>query len=291
MTDINCHADMTGYHRDKVTLALEQQKRMRKGRDDGRDRLRKGLDTAGKPQPREVHSQGSYQMRTMVQDHDNDYDIDDGAYFRSEDLKDGDGLELSPLAARQRVCDALKWDGRFKEEAEVKNNCVRQAYAAGYHIDVPVYRIVAEKDLSGNMVDRYELASSNSWVISDARAVTKWFNDQVRELNSGQADELNSGQADGSQMRRITKLTKNFARRADWKAYTTSGITITKLVVDHFAANADRDDMALRQTWQQIHLALSCSTQVAHPIVEKNLAEQGDAEVTYFRGNYSLPSA
>lgn len=275
MTDINCETDMTGYHRDEVTLTLSQQQHMRGRRDNGRDRLRKGLDTAGKPQPRGVHSQGSYQMRTMVQDPDNDYDIDDGAYFQSEDLKDDDGVGLTPLAARQCVCDALKWDGRFNQEAEVKNNCVRQAYAAGYHIDVPVYRIVTEKDWAGNDVEKYELASGDSWVISDARAVTKWFNDQVGELNSGQAD--------GSQMRRITKLTKKFARRADWKANTTSGITISKLVVDHFVANAGRDDKTLRQTWQKIHLALTWSTQVAHPVVAKNLAEQGEAQITYFR--------
>ncbi|MEF8731660.1 MULTISPECIES: cyclic GMP-AMP synthase DncV-like nucleotidyltransferase [Candidatus Accumulibacter] len=275
MTDINCNADMTGYHRSEVTLALGQQQDMRGRRDNGRDRLRKGLDTACKPQPREIHSQGSYQMRTMVQDPNNDYDIDDGAYFCSEDLKDNDGVDLTPLAARQRVCDALKWDGRFNQEAEVKDNCVRQVYAAGYHIDVPVYRIGMEKDFAGNHVEKYELASGDSWVISDARAVTKWFNDQVGELNSGQAD--------GSQMRRITRLTKKFARRADWKANTTSGITISKLVVDHFVVNADRDDKALRQTWQQIHWALTLSTQVAHPVVAKNLAEQGEVQVTYFR--------
>lgn len=275
MTDINCDADMTCYHRDEVTLALTQQNDMRDRRDNGRDRLRKGLETASKPQPREVRSQGSYQMRTMVQDPDNDYDIDDGAYFWSEDLKDDKDVALTPLAARQRVCDALKWDGRFNREAEVKNNCVRQAYATGYHIDVPVYRIVTEKDLAGNDVEKYELASGNSWVISDARAVTKWFNDQVGELNSGQSD--------GSQMRRITKLTKKFARHADWKAHTTSGITISKLVVDHFVANSGRDDKALRQTWQEIHSALTWSTQVAHPVVANNLAERGDAQVTYFR--------
>jgi hypothetical protein len=276
MADINCDADMTGYHRDETTLALSQQQDMRGRRDTGRDRLRKGLDTAGKPQPREIRSQGSYQMRTMVQDPDNDYDIDDGAYFRSEDLKDEDGGNLTPLAARQRVCDALKWDGRFNREADVKDNCVRQAYAVGYHIDVPVYRIVTEKDWAGNEVEKYELASGDAWIISDARAVTKWFNDQVGELNSGQAD--------GSQMRRITKLTKKFARRSEWKANTASGITISKLVVDHFVASAGRDDKALRQTWQQIYSALSWSTQVAHPVVAKNLAEQGDAQVIYFRG-------
>lgn len=282
MADINCNAEMTAYHRDEVNLSLNQQQDMRAHRNAGRTRLENGLDTAGKPQPREVRSQGSYQMRTMVQDPENDYDIDDGAYFRHDDLKDDDGLHLSPLAARQRVCDALKWDGRFKQEAEVKNNCVRQAYAAGYHIDVPVYRIMVVKDWQGNETERYELASGDAWVISDAQAVTRWFNNKVKELN-GNDSELSEGQADGSQLRRVTKLTKKFARRADWKAKTTSGITITKLVVDHFVASADRDDTALRETWKKINAALVWSTQVAHPVVDKNLAESGDEQVTHFR--------
>jgi len=275
MADIDCHADMTAYHRDEVALSLAQQKSMRTHRDAGRTRLENGLDTAGKPQPHEVRSQGSYQMRTMVQDPDNDYDIDDGAYFLSSDLQDDDGVALTPLAARQRVCDALKWDGRFKKEAEVKKNCVRQAYAEGYHIDVPVYRIVDVEDEEGNISERFELASGDDWVISDARAVTKWFN--------GLVGELNQGQADGSQMRRVTKLTKKFARRAKWKAKTTSGITISKLVVDHFVASADRDDKALRETWNAIHEALMLSTKVEHPIVDQNLAEAGNAQVKHFR--------
>jgi hypothetical protein len=282
MAEINCNAEMTAYHRDEVTLSLNQQRDMRTRRDAGRTRLENGLDTAEKPQPREVRSQGSYQMRTMVQDPENDYDIDDGAYFRHDDLKDADGLDLSPLVARQRVCDALKWDGRFKQEAEVKSNCVRQAYAAGYHIDVPVYRVMIVKDWQGNETERYELASGDAWVISDARAVTRWFNNKVKELNENDS-ELNEGQADGSQLRRVTKLTKKFARRADWKAKTTSGITITKLVVDHFVASADRDDTSLRETWKKINAALIWSTQVAHPVVDKNLAESGDEQVTHFR--------
>lgn len=275
MADINCNAEMTAYHRDEVTLSLFQQKEMRKRRDSGRIRLENGLNTADRPQPREVRSQGSYQMRTMVQDPDNDYDIDDGAYFRHGDLTDNDGVHLTPLAARQRVCDALKWDGRFNQPADVKDNCVRQAYAAGYHIDVPVYRITVVKDAQGNDIERFELASADAWVISDARAVTRWFNKIVGELNEGQAD--------GSQLRRVTKLTKKFARRADSKAKTTSGITITKLVVDHFVASADRDDLALRETWKKIRAALFLSTQVTHPVVAKNLAENGDEPVTHLR--------
>ena len=159
-----------------LTLSKKQQDEMRTRRDAGRTRLESGLTVAKHPLPKETASQGSYQMRTMTQDDDNDYDIDDGVYFDDDDLIDGNGNALSPLAARDRVCDALKWDGRLKHEAEVKRNCVRQVYPAGYHIDVPVYRIVTDDD---GEKEWYELASGDDWVESDARDVTRWFNDLV----------------------------------------------------------------------------------------------------------------
>lgn len=274
MADVNCHSEMRGFHRYKVTLSNKQQDEMRTRRNAGRTRLENGLNEAEKPQPKEIQSQGSYQMRTMVQDDDNDYDIDDGTYFASVDLKDDAGAALTPLAARQRVCDALTWDGRLKQEATVKRNCVRQVYAAGYHIDVPVYRIVTTKDEHDTLVNHYELASGDEWTRSDARAVTRWFNDLVGELNAGESD--------GSQMRRVTKLSKKFARRADWKDKTTSGICITKLVVDHFTASADRDDKALRETWKAIDAKLQKSTEIEHPVLDNKLASAGDTEVTFF---------
>lgn len=274
MADIDCHSEMTGFHREEVTLSNKQQSEMRTRRDAGRTRLENGLNEAKKPQPKEVWSQGSYQMRTMVQDDDNDYDIDDGAYFASDDLKDGAGATLTPLAARHRVCDALVWDGRLKQEATVKRNCVRQVYAAGYHIDIPVYRIVTTKNENDDPVEHYELASGDDWTHSDARAVTAWYN--------GLVGELNAGESDGSQMRRVTKLTKKFARRAGWKNKTTSGISITKLVVDHFNSIADRDDKALRETWKAIDAKLQKSTEIDHPVLDTKLASAGDNEVTFF---------
>lgn len=275
MTDIDCHSEMTGFHRDNVTLSNKQQGEMRTRRDAGRTRLENGLNEAENPQPKEVQSQGSYQMRTMVQDDDNDYDIDDGAYFASDDLKDDAGVALTPFAARQRICDALVWDGRLKHEATVKRNCVRQVYAAGYHIDIPVYRIITSKDENDEPVEHYELASGDEWTRSDARAVTRWFNDLVGDLNAGESD--------GSQMRRITKLTKKFARHPDWKNKTTSGISITKLVVDHFQYSTDRDDKALRETWKAIDKKLQKSTEIDHPVLDTRLASEGDEEVSFFR--------
>lgn len=275
MADIDCHSEMTEFHRENVTLSNKQQGEMRTHRDAGRTRLENGLNEAEKPQPKEIQSQGSYQMRTMVQDDDSDYDIDDGAYFASDDLKDNAGVALTPLAARQQVCDALIWDGRLKREATVKRNCVRQIYAAGYHIDIPVYRIVTTKDENGEAVEYFELASGDEWTRSDARAVTRWFN--------GLVGELNVGESDGSQMRRVTKLTKKFARRSDWKNKTTSGICLTKLVVDHFQCSADRDDKALRETWNAIDKKLQKSTEIDHPVLDSKLALSHDDAVTFFR--------
>lgn len=275
MSIIDCSGEMTAFHAEKVTLGKAQQDEMRARRDAGRTRLKTGLERDDHAPP-DMHAQGSYAMRTMTQDPQNDYDIDDGAYFWKDDLKDADGKDLAPLAARQRVCKALKRDDRLKNGAIVKTNCVRQPYPEGYHIDIPVYRVTKIEDASGSTIKQYEHSSGDNWTVSDARAVTRWFN--------GLVGELNAGQSDGSQMRRVTKLTKKQARsRTPWKAQTTSGICMTKLVVDHFVQH-DREDVALRETWKKIHGALQWSLRVAHPvIVGGTLAQEGDAEVAFFR--------
>lgn len=170
----------------------------------------------------------------------------------------------------------MKWDGRLAKDAEVLRNCVRQAYPQGYHIDVPVYRIVVTKNDKDEEVRHFELASEDAWVRSDARSVSRWYRNLVGELNSGEAD--------GSQMRRITKLSKKLARsRPDWKSQTTSGICVTKLVADHFVANAGRDDRSLRDTWKAIKTALDTSTEIDHPVLENvKLAKTQDPQVKFF---------
>jgi hypothetical protein len=277
MAIFDCNTETLGYHANDVTLSKPDQDEMRDRRDNGRTRLARGLERDGYRLPSEQASQGSYAMRTMHQDEQTDYDIDDAAYFEKSDLRDTFGLDLTPRAARERVCQALKQDERLKYPAENKTNCVRQSYPAGYHIDIPVYRILRGTDSNGEPTTTYEHASGDAWVKSDARAVTRWYNDQVGELNTGQPD--------GSQMRRITRLTKKQGRsRIEWKDETTSGITMTKLVVDHFIASPGRDDESLYLTWKAIRAALNTSTRVQHPVLQgKNLANEGDTEVAYFR--------
>lgn len=276
MTAIDCNKEMKGYHATEVALSTNDQNEMRGRRDSGRTRLRGGLTKAGHPLPKEFSSQGSYAMRTMVQDTECDYDIDDGVYFDKEELKDGKGDYLGARASRLRVRNALE-DDRLAFDAVVKTNCVRQQYPEGYHIDIPVYRTIRSRNIWGNEVVTYELASGDDWVKSDARKVTRWYNDAV-------GSELKTGQSDTSQLRRITKLSKKMARsRAVWKKKTASGICISKLVVDHFVPRPDRDDDALRDTWKAIKTQLLFSQRIRHPVLDKNLAEDGDECVIFFR--------
>lgn len=276
MSSIDCHKDIKNYHSDEVVLSQIERRDMRERRDNGRIRLENGLTRSGHPWPTMTSSQGSYAMRTMVQDDEYDYDIDDGIYFELEDLVDNDGNNLEPRAARRRIKKAL-YDERLAYDAEVKNNCVRQKYPAGYHIDLPVYRIQRSTDMWGKEIIKYELASGDEWIESDARAVTAWFNEKVSQ-------DINSGDTDYSQMRRVVRLIKKIARsRKAWKSKTTSGICITKLVVDHMVNNAGRDDDSLRSTMKAIKAALDITRQIRHPVLNKNLADWDDEKVEFFR--------
>lgn len=277
MSVFDCSGEMSKFHDSEVTLNGTEQTNMRERRNIGRERLKRGLEEGGFRKPSMIKSQGSYAMHTMVQDDGLDYDIDDGTYFQPEALQDIDENALTPEQARHRVCDALSRDQRFSKAAEVHTNCVRQEYAEGYHIDMPVYRIMVDDDGSGNVQETYELASGDAWEPSDARAVTRWFKDEVGNLNGEDGD-------DGCQMRRIVRLTKTFARsREEWKEETSSGILLTRLVVDDFKAVGGRDDESLLMTWKAIHERLLYSTVVEHPVNDKNLAGAHDSKVSFFR--------
>lgn len=281
MTVFDCGEDMGKFHGDEIDLSTDERTDMRERRNTGRRRLEIGLDEEEHPQPKITCTQGSYEMHTMVQDPDCDYDIDDGIYFAEADLVNELGLPLTPQEAKERVCAALSRDKRFAKPAEVFPKCVRQIYYEGYHIDMPVYRIRKEDDGQGGKREVFELAGDGSWDVSDARSTTRWFRKEVSTRNEAHEDA-------GEQMRRVVSLTKGFARsRADWKDDTTSGIVITKLVVDHFVRSASRDDEALLDTWKAIEAQLKISTEVAHPVNASNLAEEGNAKVSFFKDKLS----
>ena len=271
----DCHEDLEAFHDEKVTLPGDERREMRKRRDINRDRLRDGLDRAGHPQPSKFQSQGSYEHRTMVQDPKKDYDIDDGVYFTEADLIGPRGAELKPAKAKERVRDGLH-DQQFSKPPEVRTNCIRVYYQAGYHVDVPVYRIVESVGFFGGKTTRYEIAGS-TWKESDPAAVTEWFNEANKEMSP---DDTN-----GRQLRRVVRLLKAFARsRESWQPRIASGFTITALVVECYRARAGRDDEALYDAMVEMRSRLGWFLRVRHPVVEGELlARFGDAKTKFLR--------
>lgn len=276
----NCSEDVVAYHNDKVTLPQKDRDEMRVRRDANRTRLKNGLSKAEKPAPREFKSQGSYAMKTMTQHPEKDYDIDDGVYFDKEKLVGPRGGDMTALEARQMVRDALD-DGSFKKAPEALKNCVRVYYDAGYHVDVPVYRRIIEKDIFGTEQEHYELASSD-WKRSDARDVTKWFEDE----NSSQSPDS----ANGRQLRRMTRDIKKFAKsRSSWGGQILSGFGITKLVTECYKKNSGREDTALYDTMKSMRDRLLINLVVVHPVTPNETITHGadDPKARFLREKLS----
>ena len=262
-----CHKDILAFHNDEVTLPQSEQDEMRARRGTNRQRQKDGLQRDEQPAPDGFQSQGSYAHHTMVQQPDKDYDIDDGTYFRKDDLKGPRGGDKTARDTKEMVRKALH-DDRFNKPPEVRTNCVRVYYSAGYHVDVPVYRKVTTTNSFGDEETHYELASSD-WKNADPQEVTRWFN---RENKRQSPDTTN-----GRQLRRQTRMLKAFARsRASWRPRNATGFMITTLVVEEcYRSDATREDNALYATMVAMRDRLNGNLEIAHPTVDGDWLTRG----------------
>lgn len=273
----DCSTQVTKFFDEEVALPGDERNAMRERRNSNRTRLKNGLAKNGKPKPVGCHTQGSYAMRTMVQDAESDYDIDDGVYFKDADLVGPNGGKMTALQVRQMVCEAVQ-DGKFKTAPEVLKNCVRVYYDEGFHVDIPAYRRIETKNWwDGKVTCTYELASSD-WKQSDPKEVTNWFKKENERLSPDPGEN-------GGQFRRVVRMLKKFARsRSSWKSRIASGFMITKLASEEFYASAGRDDVALRETMKAIKARLDWNTTVQHPVLEgATLTHDDDGRPGYLR--------
>ena len=159
-------------------------------------------------------------------------------------------------------------DDRFNRPPEVRTNCVRIYYNAGYHVDVPVYRKVKTKNISGEEEIHYEIASTD-WKKSTPVEVNRWFK---RENERQSPDDTN-----GRQLRRDTRLNKAFARSRDsWRPRIATGFMITTLIVDEcYRTNADREDKALYDTMVAMRDRLKRDLEIKHPTVAGEMLTSG----------------
>src|SRR5690348_6388854 len=83
----------------------------------------------------EHYSQGSFEMDTIITPLNDDYDLDDGVYFRGY-LKPAQRPESSFF--HNLVIASIKSPGDFKSIND-RDTCVRVDYNSGFHIDLPIY--------------------------------------------------------------------------------------------------------------------------------------------------------
>ena len=194
-------------------------------------------------------------MKTMTQHAKNDYDIDDGAAFAEEKLKAENGMPLTPQQAKEMVRDALLEGGGLSEEPIIKKNCVRVKYAAGHHVDIPVYRIrgtgsSAKKELAGE-----------EWRDSNPTSITDWFRREEKNTHlQGEAEP---------QVRRFVRHVKRYSRR-NLEGKSLSGLILTILTAEQHKNYDSREDRALREVLRKIRDRLRVDSVVRNPA---NLSE------------------
>ncbi|MEY8354937.1 nucleotidyltransferase [Lachnospiraceae bacterium 54-53] len=247
----DCSKDFNKFYRTEVVLPATEQSELREKRRLNIKRLRDGLleynDEKGKDyKVAEERIQGSMAMHTTVQNDKNDYDIDVGIVFESDNL---DGL--GPLATRNMVADALKRKTKqFAEDPDVKTSCVRLKYAStGYHVDFAIFKRYKE-DLDDK--DYTYEHSGAEWSVRHLKALEEWFNVEIKDK--------------GDNLRKIIRLSKMFCKsRESWKNMP-SGLIQTVLCDEKIATDYSRIDELFYHTMQAVVERINSSTEVEAPV-------------------------
>ena len=252
----DCDRDIRDYHRERVVLTRSQRQQLKDRRDSNRTRLRRGLEKAEQPAPNQSVSQGSFAMRTVIQEPENGYDIDDGVVFTKDALKGPKGADKTPLDARKMIRDAVHSDA-FSTPPEVRTNCVRVYYNDGPHVDIPVYREIT--DWLGNR--SHELASAE-WKTSDPDGVNAWFKNRLERHRS----------AGRHHFREFIRLLKSICKNRPSKSLP-SGFVITVLVDECYVFGSERLDADLHQVIRAVRDRLWSNLWVGHPVVDEWLID------------------
>ncbi|WP_166626389.1 nucleotide-binding domain-containing protein [Jeotgalicoccus sp. S0W5] len=247
----DCSKEFNMFYRKKVVLSAVEQNELRKRRKLNIRRLKDGLAEYNQEKRKnykiaEERIQGSMAMHTITQNDDNDYDIDVGIVFESDDLD-----SLGAQSTRNMVADALERKTKqLLVPPEVKTSCVRLKYSSsGYHMDFAIFQ--RYKTSSWNNEYIYEHAGSE-WSVRHIKALEEWFTDQVKQS--------------GDDLRKVIRLSKMFCKSRDSWANMPSGLIQTVLCDEKFAEDYSRLDEKFYYTMQAIVNRLNLSLDVSAPI-------------------------
>lgn len=166
--------------------------------------------------------QGSYKMKTIVENRNMKCDVDLGVIF-PEDPR----IKFETL--QQHIKNAL-WNHTIKGVI-IKKTCVRLTYVRDFHIDLPIY-------FKGRNGIVYYGSRSNQWQQSDPKKFVLWFNKKTSSR---------------PQLLRIIRYLKAWAdyTRTKKNIIFPSGLALTIWAIDHYEYSS-RDDLSLFYTCSRI---------------------------------------
>lgn len=247
----DCSKEFNKFYRTKVVLPAKAQNELRERRRLNIRRLKDGILEYNEEKKTdytiaEERIQGSMAMHTITQNDENDYDIDVGIVFESDNLKD-----LGPLATRNMVANALKKKTKqFAEEPNVKTSCIRLKYTSiGYHVDFAVFK--RYKEFSWHDEYSFEHAGSE-WTVRHIKALEEWFNNEIK--------------SSGDNLRKVTRLSKMFCKSRDSWKNMPSGLIQTIICDEKLTINHTRLDKIFYYTMQAIVHRLNTYLEVSAPV-------------------------
>lgn len=202
-------------------------------------------------------NQGSNELGTMIRTKDDTCDLDQGVYFFRKPDVEAKTLQGWIWDAVENITDT---------PSKHKNKCIRVIYAGDYHIDLPVYYKLKEKDDS----EHPQLAiKEEGFKESDPLDFTKWFRKSPNY---------------SEQLIRIIRDLKSFCDNAINKM--PSGLSMTILAEKYIQPNY-RDDITLRDTLKKIHEELKSKWTCVMPVTpfDDLFAEYDSDRKKYFLDN------
>jgi hypothetical protein len=232
----------------------------------------------------DFQTQGSFVMDTIIRPLNDDYDLDDGVYFH-------DGISKSerpsPRVFHEWVVRSVNTDNTYERVTD-KPTCVRVHYKQGFHIDLPIYY--------ADDFDSPDLAHTKmGWILSNPIEFIAWFEAKTKSgfekrfinesLKYAEPFEkwLTDIRKQDCQLRKLVRYMKAWADLK--KNEMPAGIIMSILVANNYTTN-DRDDVALRNTLNNIKTYLvnngiKCPRPTT-PVGEDLFATSSEAEKKYF---------
>ncbi len=224
----------------RIELSSSKKESLRRARDTLRKRIKDYFMKELKYAPPKFWNQGSYAMATIVNPLYGEYDIDDGVYLQNLDSEKSKWP--TPETVHNWIYRAVQ--GHTDKSPIDKRTCVRVVYSGQYHVDLPIY---------GEYKNQYYLAEKGDkgWHISDPKALTNWFKNQVKQK--------------GEQLRKIIRYLKAWADYKSKNGKLLSGLILTILAVENYESRK-RDDASFGGTIKNVYERIIDSFVVRNPV-------------------------